>query len=120
MFVKKFAVRTRRDFFTGEVLNYYKMKKEIEGTEDNLIHSYVLEYKSRMVDAIDKTFLEISWADNGIRKTKFLKDFFWSKQHRTLYGFCALHCIHENTGRLWIREFLDDVARNFGLDFETE
>jgi len=115
LFVKNNSAKIRRDFFAGEVFSYPKMVKEVE--KNNIAHSYVLEYQSRMVDAIHQAFIKTSRASNGDEKTKFLKDFFWNKQHRPLYGFCAIHCIHENTGRLWIQQFLDDVARIFGLDF---
>jgi len=120
MFLGKNAIRIRRDFFSGEVFNYHKMCKEIEALKNNPVNSYVLDYKIKMVEAIDKTFLQISRSKNGNQRISFLKDFFWSRQHRALYGFSTLHCIHELTGKRWIYEFLDDVAHNFGLVFDTE
>jgi hypothetical protein len=108
--------KVRRDLVKFEICHYPKTKREIEHWQALTTTTAVIDYKCKIVEAIEEAlkYLEKD-GESGLYKEKLLTNYFWGNADLTLDGLALKQYVHRNTAKKWINEFINEVGANLGL-----
>lgn len=72
------------------------------------------EVKRRQLEAVRQAVATVRATHNGDKKLKIIDLYYWKKSHK-LYGAALAVDVCTQTAVKWNTEFLDIVAKNYGL-----